>query len=301
MAKANNIEFRVGVIVILGLIILIVSLYWLQGYELRRNAKFVTVRFDDVGTLAVGDRVTVSGVHKGKVNGLRLTEGGVLVELQFYRDVIIKRDATFTIRNFGLMGERFIAVWPGSDSVEFDLASEAIGAYDPGIPEVMGLLGDMIVELRQVVSSLKRSVASDSSLQRLDRTLSNFESVSASLAGYLERNESRLDEVATNFLTASRNVKQLLQRNTAAIDSSADRLDRASGRLEQFTCQLDTLATSARHFADALENEEGTLQMLVEDRRLYDDLRRTADNLDDLISDIRANPGKYVNLKVELF
>ncbi|RKX24831.1 MAG: MCE family protein, partial [Candidatus Zixiibacteriota bacterium] len=33
----------------------------------------------------------------------------------------------------------------------------------------------------------------------------------------------------------------------------------------------------------------------------YDDLRRTADNLDDLITDVRANPGRYVNLKLELF
>ena len=43
------------------------------------------------------------------------------------------------------------------------------------------------------------------------------------------------------------------------------------------------------------------MQLLMEDRRLYDDLRRTADNVDDLINDIRANPRKYINLKVELF
>jgi hypothetical protein len=39
----------------------------------------------------------------------------------------------------------------------------------------------------------------------------------------------------------------------------------------------------------------------MEDRRLYDDLRKAADNLDDLVSDIRANPRKYINLKFELF
>jgi len=41
--------------------------------------------------------------------------------------------------------------------------------------------------------------------------------------------------------------------------------------------------------------------LLLEDRRLYDDLRHTADNIDDLIQDIRDNPRKYINLKVELF
>jgi hypothetical protein len=40
---------------------------------------------------------------------------------------------------------------------------------------------------------------------------------------------------------------------------------------------------------------------MMKDRRLYDDLRGTADNIDQLINDIRANPQKYINLKVEIF
>jgi len=301
MARASNIEFRVGVIVLLGLIILVVSLYWLQGFQVKRDARTAMVKFEDVGTLSIGDRVTVSGVRKGKVNGLQLVEGGVLVELQIYRDVDLRRDATFTIRNLGLMGERFVAISPGQDSVHYQWEQTAIGRYDPGIPEVMGLMGDMIVELRQVVSALRRSVASDSSLDKFNRTVANLENVSGSLADYMSRNDAKLDETANNFLAASRNVKKLLQRNSELIDSSLTRFDRASDRFEQFTCQLDTLAQTARRFADMLDTEEGTAQLLLQDRRLYDDLRKAADNIDDLVSDIRENPRKYINLKVELF
>ena len=301
MASGNNIEFRVGVIVLFGLVLMIASIYWLQGYELQRNSQIITVRFHDVGTLAVGDRVTVSGVHKGKVKDLRLADDGVLVELQLYKDVILKRDATFRIRNLGVMGERFIAISPGYDSLKYDNSVRAEGRYDSGIPEVMGLLGDMITELRHMVRSLTQTVASDSSLDKFNRTVSNFESVSASLSAYLDRNEDKFDRAADNFLSVSRNFSQLLKRNSDAVDSSITRFDRISRRLEGFVQQLDTVAMSARRFADVLENEEGTLRLLVEDRRLYDDLRRTADNLDDLITDIRANPGKYISLKLELF
>jgi len=94
----NNIEFRVGVIIVLGLAILFGSLYWLQGRRLERNAQRVKVSFQDVGTLAIGDRVTVSGVQKGKVDGLTLTSSGVDVELMLYNDVILNRDASFIIR-----------------------------------------------------------------------------------------------------------------------------------------------------------------------------------------------------------
>jgi len=301
MASSNNIEFRVGVIVLLCLVLVAWSIYWLQGYKLQRNAQMIMVRFDDVGTLAVGDKVTVAGVRKGKVNDLRLTEDGVLVQLQLYRDVVLKGDATFTIKNLGLMGERFVAISPGKESTTYDTSQTAEGRYDSGIPEVMGLMGEMVTELRLVVRSLRQSVASDSSLEKFNRTVANLESVSTSLAGYMDKNKTKFDKTADNFLAASRNLNQLLQRNQSVIDSTAERVDRIGQKLERFVDQLDTLSTTARNFADRLENEDGTLQLLVEDRRLYDDLRRTADNLDDLITDIRADPRKYINLKVELF
>jgi len=301
MATGNNIEFRVGVVVLMVAVVLLGSLYWLQGYRLKYNSQMVRVRFNDVGTLSVGDRVTVSGVLKGKVQDFRLTESGVLVELQIYRDVILKQDATFTIKNMGVMGERFVAINPGRDSLPYDLSVTADGLYDYGIPEVMGSMGDMIDELHNLVTQLKQTVASDESMDRFDRTASNLESISKSLVGYLDRNEGKFDESVTNFLKASRRINDMIGRNESSIDSTVGRLDVLTQKLVAFADRLDTVATSARTFADQLNNGDGTLQLLVEDRRLYDDLRKTADNLDDLVVDIRENPGKYINLKVELF
>ena len=300
MAK-QNIEFKVGVVILAGLIILAVSLYWLQGYRLKMNSRMMHVVFDDVGTLAVGDNVTVSGVRRGKVNDLRLTPEGVEVELQLNRDVMLKRDAQIVIKNMGLMGERFIAITPGRDSVEFDYSRPAVGLYDPGLPEVMGLMGEMIVELRSLVASVKQTIGSDTSLSRFTTMVGNLEKVSESLVAYVERNESKLDHTAENLLHSSQELSRLFKDNAARVDSTAVRVDRASARVEQIVAVLDTLATSARQFADYLDNPEGSLQLMMEDRRLYDDLRRTSNNIDELIADIRANPRKYINLTLELF
>ncbi|MEW6412514.1 MAG: MlaD family protein [Candidatus Zixiibacteriota bacterium] len=298
---SRDIEFKVGVIILVGIIILGGSLFWLQDYRLEQTAQVVMVRFDDVGTLEVGDKVTVSGVRKGKVNGLKLTEDGVRVEILLQTDVVLKRDAAFTIKNLGLMGDRFIAIDPGKDSVLLVTDETINGSYDTGLPEVMGLMGEMIVELRSLVGSFKRSIGSDSSLQKFNNTISNLESVTASMASYMDRNSDRLDQTATNFHKASKELSRMLSDNSGKVDSAAQRMDRMTMRLEDFVGRLDSLSMSFKEFADNLNNPDGTLQLLVEDRRLYDDLRRTADNIDDLILDIRANPGKYINLKLEIF
>ena len=298
---SKDIEFKVGIIILIGIIILAVSLYWLKDYELERNSHVVTVMFTDVGTLEVGDKVTVSGVRAGKVSDMKLTEGGVIVELLLSTDVTLRRNAVIAIKNLGLMGERFISIQPGKDSVLFDAGTTANGVYDTGLPEVMGLMGEMIVELRSLVGSFKRSIGSDSSLQKFNNTVNNLESVSASLAEYMNRNEDRLDMTADNFYKASKSLNNMLSDNSEKVDSTMMRVDRMTVRLENFIGQLDSMSVTFRQFAQKLENPDGTLQLLVEDRRLYDDLRKTADNIDDLINDIRENPRKYINLKVELF
>ena len=300
MAK-QNVEFRVGVIILMGIVLVAISLYWLQGYKLKMNSRLVQVVFDDVGTLAIGDKVTVSGVSKGKVNELLLTAVGVKVELQLNRDVNLRGDARIVIKNMGLMGERFVAINPGKDTLGFDYGATAVGLYDTGLPEVMGLMGDMIQELRNLVVSFKQTVGSDSSLASFNRTFENLESVSASLAGYMDRNEQKLDQTAENLVEASRRLNLVLTDNASRVDSTIMRFDRSSATVEKIVAALDTVSMSAREFADQLNNPEGSLQMLLQDRRLYDDLRRTADNIDDLITDIQANPRKYINLKVELF
>ncbi len=299
--KGYNVEFRVGVIVLLGIAVLLGSLYWLQGYKLERNAQKIRVMFADVGTLAVGDRATVSGVHKGKVNNLELTSNGVQVELLLYRDVHLRRDARFVIKNLGVMGERFIAIDPGKDLLPFDTAATAQGQYDTGLPEVMGLLGEMIVELRGMVGSFKRTVASDSTLEKFNRTAGNLEQISKSVSEFISRNQGTLDSTTRNFLKASERLDKMLSSNAGTVDTVVQRIDRVSGKLEVFVNRLDTLSKSVRSFADALENNDGTLQLLMQDRALYDDLRKTATNLDDLVSDIRANPRKYINLKFGIF
>lgn len=297
----KDVEFRVGVIILIGIILLGVSIFWLRDYNLEKNSKIVKVHFNDVGTLAIGDRVTVSGVRKGKVKDLQLVGNGVIVEMLIDKEVRITKGTQFIIRNLGVMGERYIAVTQGRDTTEIPENAILPGEYDTGLPEVMGLMGEMMVELRELVHSFKQTVGTDSTLAKFNNMVTNLESVSKNLDSYMKRNQGKLDKTADNFFMASKNMKGMIERNSDKVDSTALRLDRLSGQLEIFVNRMDSLAVSFRTFADNINNPEGTLQLLTEDRRLYDDLRKTADNLDDLILDIKANPQKYINLKVELF
>lgn len=298
---SREIEFKVGALILAGIIILGGSLFWLQQFHFTNDVTVLRVLFDDVGTMALGDKVTVSGIHKGKVDEMKLVQEGVEVELRVGSDVVLRRDARIVLKNFGVMGERFVAISPGKDSVLLDITQTIKGEYDTGLPEVLGMMGEMVVELRELVGSLKKTVVSDSSLDKFANTINNLESVSKSLSSYVKRSEGKLDETADNFLKASRQLNRTLSSNSERADSISTRFDRVSVQLEKFVGQLDTLSSAAREFAESLNNPDGSLKLLMDDRRLYDDLRKTADNIDDLITDIKSNPKKYLTVRVSVF
>jgi len=297
----RDVEFRVGVIILFGIIVLAASIFWLRDYQLEANSRIIQVHFGDIGTLAIGDKVTVSGVRAGKVKNLKLDDSGVVVDMIVNQDIKITTDSRFVIKNLGLMGERFIAITKGSDTTSADESKVFSGDYETGIPEVMGLMGDMIVELSDLVHAFKSSIGSDSSLAMFNNMVSNLESVSYKLSDYMDRNSPKLEKATDNFYSATENLNNMLKRNSEIVDSTAVRMNRVSGDLETFVGRLDSLSISFKQFADDINNPEGTLKLLAEDRRLYDDLRKTADNIDDLITDIKADPRKYINLKLELF
>ncbi|UCD16936.1 MAG: MCE family protein [Candidatus Zixiibacteriota bacterium] len=298
---SNNIELRVGLVIIAGLVIFVGAVIWIQGYRFGKRNYTVTAVFDEVGSLSPGDPVMVSGIRKGKIRSMDLIKDGVIVTFILGTDVMLKEDATATVKNIGLMGERFLAVTQGKSDKPFDLSGPIIGSYDTGIPEVMGMMGEMIAELRNLVLSLKGSIASEKNLEKLSTTIGNFENLSKSLSEYMSRNRITLDKTAENFLKASAELKNIAVINAGRIDTFMTRVDSASVRLDTVVVNLEYVAKTAREFARNLNEGDGTLQLLVDDRRLYDDLRKTADNIDDLINDIRANPRKYINFTVELF
>lgn len=298
---SSNIELKVGLLVIIGAAILIFGIYLAKGYSYGQDFYTASVRFPEIGTLSSGDPVSVSGVQRGKVREISLFEGDVLVEIDLFRDVVLKEDASFIVKNIGLMGERFVAVYTGKSETVLDLTHPASGRFDPGIPEVMGMMGDVIGRVNDLVVMLEKTVISPATLDKFSETVSNLHKITTRIESSTTTNAPRIDSIVGDLGIVVRQFKNGWEKNQTHIDSAANNFDKASRQLVALLDDLETTTAHLNLFATDLSESEGTLRMLMEDRRLYDDLRTTAKNLDSLVNDIRANPKKYISFSVELF
>jgi phospholipid/cholesterol/gamma-HCH transport system substrate-binding protein len=295
----RTIELRVGIVVAIAAIILFLGIIWIKEYRFNVERYKYGVLFPNVGALGVGDPVTVLGVKKGTVESIILSGGDVLVTFNLTTDVKLKKDAKFTVMNIGLMGERFVDVSPGHSSELLDLSKPVEGFYDTGIPEVMGMAGQMLDEIRRLVAHLEGIFGTEWSQESFRKTIKDLRKLSGDLVTLLDRNKDKLEKTATDLSYTSSELKVLVERNKEKLQSSVDNFTTSSARLDTITTTLSSLSVSLKNLTQKIESGEGTFGKLVNDSTLYNDLRKTTNNLDELVTDIKKNPKKY--LKVSLF
>ena len=98
-----------------------------------------------------------------------------------------------------------------------------------------------------------------------------------------------------------------LTATTANMETITARLNRGEGtagklmtdqelynRLNSMTDRLDKVMAS-------LQQGQGTMGLLLQDKQLYEKLNKTVDEVGGLVAAIKADPRKYLNVRVSIF
>jgi len=115
--KYTRIDLAVGLFVAAGLLALAYLALRIGGGALV-GADTITLRarFTNLGGLAPGASVLVSGVAIGKVEAVQLDERfAAIATLRVRKEVKLPADTLAAIRSSGLIGDKHIALIPGAD------------------------------------------------------------------------------------------------------------------------------------------------------------------------------------------
>ncbi|TMQ49939.1 MAG: MCE family protein [Candidatus Eisenbacteria bacterium] len=288
---------QVGITGLVALALLLVGIAWIKDYRLGKKKRLLVARFEEVGNLSEGDPVSVRGVKKGAVTDVHLQDQGVTVTFELERDVALHPDAVIRIANIGFMGEKFLALDPGSDPGRFDLSKPIPGRYQSGVPEVISGAGDLITQATELSSRLNEflDAVDPATMQRASK---NLERMSASLSTAVDRNQEDLRQAILDFKSAASQMKSIASNNSEAVGSSIRDFGTASRRLTDLSEKLGVTADALQRVVLRLDNKEGSLGKAIADSTLYDDLRETLRNTNDLVKDIKKNPKRYIKLGI---
>jgi len=282
-------EVSVGALVILGVVIFAVGMFWLTGRSVVSKGVTAEVAFKSVSGLKEGDPVRVSGVRKGRVNHVRLEQvGRVIVQVLLDPEVQPHEGAKATVAAADFLGAMFVDYDPGP-------------ADAPLLPAGAVIEGETEQQLANVASELIEGVNRGLNPAELARDIHNTLVVT-------QRGMQALTDVSTGpMLKQTTATLKALESTLSRIDSimgtqgavqTGHRLDSLSANLTRLTGHLSDATKSLSDLLGAMNRGEGTLGRLKTDTLLYRNLNTTLESLSELLKDLKERPGRYLTVKV---
>lgn len=294
----KNAELIVGCTVIAGLAILLFGILWGKNYRLASDQINLAFLFQNTGGLRVNDPVTVSGVRKGQVAGIRLENGLVRVNLKLDQDVQLYSDVKAYITAVEMMGGKKVEIVPGTSGQLLDLPNlhtPLRGAQTTGFSEMFVEMGAITANSKHLLQRLDSTLTlaaaflDETNFRRpLISTLNDLQASTAALRQLVQNNQVAMQRTMNNAEATSTQLRQLVERRAPQVDSTFITLGQTLHKLEAFATTLDDIATH-------LQNRQGTLGKLLYDDETHRRLNATIAKVDSTVSELRTGFGKFLH------
>lgn len=299
--NGNNKYLEVGIFVAVGIAVLImVSLMFAGNNKTAANTPYSLIFERDISGLILGAPVRYLGVEVGHVVDMQLNSKNgtsVQVDLEVLESAPIN-SATYASLSFqGVTGVAFISLAEDKEIPASKLVAikgykfPVIPTRDVGLSALLSS-GPEITGRMLVVLDKLNLLLNEDNLDSLSNSLSNIETLTASLAGQ----ESTLSELPTqlkNILTQIDKTAKQLQRtiNNGEPDflTAMQNLNRATKSLEKVTVRLDKWAVE--HEPDIKSFMSGGIAQTPE---LISDTREALRELEKLLAEFRKNPSQLI-------
>ena len=288
-------EIKIALVAIVGILVMYFGINFLKGMNLfsTNNTYFIT--FDDIQGLGASTPIYADGYKVGTVDGLEYDykeNGPIKVKVDIIKDLRIPQGSKAEIVK-DLMGNL---------QVNLLLANNPRERVEPGgiIPgAVNGGMMDKAANLVPVVEKM---------LPKLDSILTSVNALLADPA--MAASLHNVETITSNLTVSTRELNTLmagLNKQVPGMIGKANGVLDNTNRLTANLASLDVQGTlnkvnqtleSAHQFTEKLNSNQGSLGLLMNDTKLYDNLTSTMGHADSLVIDLKAHPKRYVHFSV---
>lgn len=308
--SAKNIKsMRVAVFCIAAMVVFYFGASFLKGLNILGHKTYYYAVMEDIGGLHESTTATINGYPIGKVTSLKMLSTNpvrICAEIMVTEKIEFPKDSRIEIAQKDVLGGMVVNILPGSSMV-MAKSGDTLQSYLAG--GLFDGIGDLRDQLASVVSSVDTiALALKSAFQpndpengaiTLKNTLINLEASTQQLNRILAANGPKVGEMVTKL----NNFSTTLDKASPQLNTIIDNLEHISDTVAQ--SNIKALFTDAQQavaninsLTGKLEKGEGSVGQLMNNDSLYTNINKAAESLDKLLNDLKANPGRYINITV---
>lgn len=306
--KISN-ETKIGALTVVSVAILILGYSFLRGNDVfTTENKFYSV-YSDVTGLAVAKPVLVNGFQIGRVSRLTLLpSGNTLVEFKVQSKYAVPKNTVAKLDG-DLLGNKTINFMLGNSKIMAEsndtLSASVKGSLAESLQPVQKKAELIIAKMDSILTSVNAIMNPrfqknvDRSFNSIANTLRSLEGTSQKVDDLVGKQSVRINNILANVESISANLKnsnQYLTGTLANFNKVSD--DVAKGHIRETLENANKAVADLQATIAKINAGQGSLGMLLNDDKMYTNLRDASDNLNKLFIDIKANPKSYVSFSI---
>ncbi|MFM2225313.1 MAG: hypothetical protein RJA07_1515 [Bacteroidota bacterium] len=312
--KISN-EIKIGIFGVATLVILFFGYNFLKSSDLFSSSQRFYIFYKNVDGLGVANEVQLNGFKVGKVVSLKILpqrNNQIMAVVDIDKNIQVFKNSVFKINSVPLsttvikletingstlaidgdtlMGE--------SNSSILNQFTEQMEPIKQKAVAVAGTIDSILTQLRSMLDNGGKT-GLQNSLADIQTMIHNLRQTTEKVNGLMTSESERLDNILKNVDAITTNLKNnntSITHALANIDKITD--DVAKSNLKQTIENTNATIADLSTVLNKIKSGNGSLGMLVNDDKLYLNLKSSSENLDKLMIDLKANPKRYVHFSV---
>jgi phospholipid/cholesterol/gamma-HCH transport system substrate-binding protein len=278
---------------------------FLRGLDLFRKNSLYHVIYHNISGLQKSSPVYTNGFQVGQVKEIGFASDGhhLTVTFAVQGDLKLPKGTIARIESSDIMGTKSIVLNMSNDSVFHTANDTIIGDIESDLMEQVSMqvlpLKNKAEELLSSFDSVMTVVTYIFNAESRKNLIESFKNFNRTMAN-LQEASLKLNMSMGNILQNVSNLSDTIYSNSGQLAAILQNLATVSDNLADVDMELmfknlTQMAQNLNEVTQKLNKPEGTAGLLVNDAELYHNLTQLSATIDELLTDIKNNPKKYVH------
>ncbi len=315
--KRISTEFKIGVLVVIGIVLLITGVNFLKGFKVFEEQKDYVAIYKNINGLSESNPVTVNGYKVGQIRKIELVGDGSgqikVVMTIFEKELKIPENSQAEIYSSDLLGSKAIRIKLSDEKEHLAQGDTLIASTEATLKESVNrqvqpvkakaeeLISsiDSLVGVVQTILNKEAQTNISSSFQSFEKTMNSLENTAQGLNDLVKVEKKKIADITRDLREFSGTLSGKKEKFANVIDNLkvvSDSLKRAE--IPSTVKNAKKAMKDVSAITERIDSGEGSLGKLVQEDTLHEKLLTASENLDKLLKDLRYHPDRYVHFSL---